>query len=129
MHKKETESEIKTSYFKGVPGCHSEILDWASRESDPKIKQDQREKEGQCLFTFLGHCPLNGPHARETLAFCTGDAAHPSLYWRQQGKSSVPIGSLKLWVYDLSKPFATWFVNQERELATGRSFYIFLGKH
>lgn len=86
MHKKETESEIKTSYFKGVPGCHSEILDWASRESDPKIKQDQREKEGQCLFTFLGHCPLTGPMPEMTLAFCTGDAAHQASIGDSRGK-------------------------------------------
>lgn len=65
MHKKERESEIKTSYFKGVPGCHSEILDWASRECDPKIKQDQREKEVAMPIHISGPLPAYGPHARD----------------------------------------------------------------
>lgn len=62
--KKAPEPEIKTD-FKGVPGCHSKILDWARREFDPKIKQDHREKEVAMPIHISGPLPTNGAHARE----------------------------------------------------------------
>lgn len=78
MHRKETDQEIQTSYFKKSLAAILEILDWASRGSDPKPKQHQRKKAGGMPICISGPLPTRAP-SQMTLVSCARDAPHARL--------------------------------------------------
>ena len=65
MHKKETEQEIKTSYFKESLAAIPKFFIGQVENLPSQIKQDQREKEVAMPIHISGPLPTYGLHARD----------------------------------------------------------------
>lgn len=72
MHRKETDQEIQTSYFKKSLAAILKFLTGQVEDLTPNQSSIRGKKLVECPSAYLGHCPHTGPQPDDPGILCTG---------------------------------------------------------